>query len=107
MIPMVADNSVSIGDIITLGLFFGSIIYILTTIVFVFLFRRLINKRKKLVVLFGIVQFVLAFLITIIFWYLWPFKFDVMMSFVFLPALTGEIISIPICLLIGNKTICK
>lgn len=96
-------NSVSLGDFIVLGLYLGSLVYIIGIIILVFMFKKMLSKVSSSVILLCIIHTILTYFISVFIWLFWPFKIDVMLSIFFIPAIIAEFFTIPVFLWIGKK----
>ena len=89
---------ISLIDLIILNIYLGSIIFILGTILLFFLIKR--RNKLKISFLATVAQLGGSIFLSLLIWKLWPFKTDIMYSFIFYPALltsgipTNQIFSI-------------
>ena len=89
----------SIGDIILLQLFLGSIIYLCGSIILFFLIRKYTKKYN--IFLYLIYQFCLSFLLSLLIWQFWAINLDIMIfEIINLPALIAEIITLAIIIIL-------
>jgi len=101
-------NTASLSEILVLNLFLGSITYILGIafqILIVFLNKSIPKTFTKIAVLL-ILTLICTIVTSLLIWYLWFFKIDVMFGPISLPVLISEIIFSPLFLrLYGYKII--
>ena len=91
------EQYISIWELISLQLFLGSIIYIVSCIVLFFVLRKVENRKYK-IALSLLVQFCISVLLSLIIWQSWNIDIDIMaLEFINLPALFSEFVTIPIC----------
>ena len=63
------------------------------SMLFVVLIKKVTNNRILLVFLL-LLQFVISFIFSLLFWQHWIFDFDIMFGFISIPAILGEMVSI-------------
>ena len=101
------EQYISIWELISLQLFLGSIIYIVSCIVLFFVLRKVENRKYK-IALSLLVQFCISVLLSLIIWQSWNIDIDIMaLEFINLPALFSEFVTIPICYFILKNGINK
>lgn len=90
---IMADKSISLVEVFLLGLYLGSIVYIIGLLVFIFLIYK---KKISIYKLFTLssVQLFLSIALSIFMWKFWFLNTDIMLGFIFLPGLCAESISI-------------
>ena len=88
-------------DYLILNAYLGIVSFLIGTIVLIAILKRKIYIRNiKTLTIIGILQFLIANIISLEIWRLWPFNFDPMVIFIFIPSLIAEVITIPICIII-------
>lgn len=96
------EQYISIWELILLQLFWGSIIYLVGSIVLFLVLRDMVNI--KIVLLLLLVQFCISVLLSLIIWKFWIINIDIMIfEFVNLPALFSELTTIPIYYFVLKK----
>ena len=90
---IMADKSISLVEVFLLGLYLGSIVYIIGLLVFIFLIYK---KKISIYKLFTLssVQLFLSIALSIFMWKFWFLDTDIMLGFIFLPGLCAESTSI-------------
>ena len=71
------EQYISIWELISLQLFLGSIIYIVSCIVLFFVLRKVENRKYK-IALSLLVQFCISVLLSLIIWQSWNIDIDIM-----------------------------
>jgi len=98
------EQYVFIWEFVLLQLFLGSVIYLVGSIVFFFILRKvIINKNKKIILL--LFQLCISVILSLFIWKYWILDIDIMFLFISIPALLAECITIPIMLFILNRLI--
>lgn len=86
-------------DLLLLNMYLGSVIFI-TGMVISSLIIRKFEKQKLKIILLIILQFLLAYILSLMIWRFWFFNFDIMLNIISLPALIAETFVILIIYLI-------
>ena len=92
------EHNISITELISLELYLGSISFIIGTLFFIMILQKLRLKKIK-ILLYAILQ-----IITSIIHIIWNPHYDTMFSFIFLPNIIAEVITISSLLFIIKKT---
>ena len=80
------EQYISIWELISLQLFLGSIIYIVSCIVLFFVLRKVENRKYK-IALSLLVQFCISVLLSLIIWQSWNIDIDIICLLYFLSLL--------------------
>lgn len=88
---MMDDKSISLVELLSLGVYLGSIVYLIGLIVFVVL---IYNKKTYKSIVLIIVKLLLSIILSVFIWRFWPLEIDIMQGVIFLPSIFAEIISI-------------
>ena len=85
-------------ELIWIQFLLGSVVYLVGSIVFFFVLRKVgISKYKKIMLLLS--QFCISVILSFVIWGIWTLNIDIMIfEFINLPALIAECVTIPIML---------
>lgn len=98
------EHNISIIELISLELYLGSISFIIGTLFFIIILQKLRLKKIK-ILLYTILQIISSIIITSIIHIIWNPHYDIMFSFIFLPNIIAEVITISSLLFIIKKTL--
>ncbi len=87
------EQYISISELISLQLFWGSITYLIGSIVFFFILRKALIKRWGIIILL-LLQFFVSVILSFVIWQFGYFDIDIMIGMILIPALIAEIITI-------------
>jgi len=104
------SKSISLVELLLIGTYLGSIIYLAGLFVFIVLVYkkcRKVSKKISLVklILLCVTQLVLSIILSIFIWLKWIFSIDVLFGFVFIPSIISELIIISLFIVVCNKMI--
>lgn len=86
-----------------LNVYLGSIVFVVSAVVFVFITKKLIKSKSKIALL-TILQFIISCFLSLVIWHFWISPFDIMLGFISLPAVIAEVVTILTIYLIITKT---
>lgn len=90
-------NGATLGELVIMTLYLGSVTFLIGAVVFFFLCKSKIRKFTIVGnITMSVVRLILSISITLFSWFLWPFSGDIMFGFIMLPALFAEIVTIPV-----------
>jgi len=100
------EHNISIIELISLELYLGSISFIIGTLFFIIILQKLRLKKIK-ILLYTILQIISSIIITSIIHIIWNPHYDIMFSFIFLPNIIAEVITISSLLFIIKNIVSK
>jgi len=85
----------SLAEVLLVNLYLGSVVYIIGLLIFIFILYTNNKNRTPLIFTVGsCIQLSLSFCLSLTIWKFWPFDRDILCSFLFMPAVFAEVISI-------------
>ena len=91
--PTIVSYYSLVMDFLVLNFYLGCFVFSIGSMLFVVLIKKVTNNRI-LLVFFLLLQFVISFILSLLFWRHWIFDFDIMFGFISIPAILGEMVSI-------------
>ncbi len=85
-----------------LNVYLGSVVFLIGTVIFYFLFKRII-RNVPLVIVLDLIHLLFSSVLSLAIWRFWPFGFDVILGPLSFPALIAESVVIILAYLFAKK----